>query len=363
MSGKKPKIIFAAGGTGGHLFPALAIADELRKDAEILFVGTRHKIEARVVPAHGYAFKAIWISGFHRSFRPGNLAFPLKTLVSLVQSFFLIRDFKPDVVIGTGGYVSGPVLYAASLLGIATVLHESNSYPGVTTRFLAGRATKVFLGSEHARARLRPSDNVELVGTPVRDSLHRATRADALRFFGLNPKRKTVLIVGGSLGAGSINQAVQRSIKAFAESGLQIIWQTGKDGIEQAREEISGRNTGWVGAFIERMDLAYAVADLVVCRAGATTIAELTSLGKPAVLIPFPAAAADHQTLNARALVDAGAAEMIPDRELESLLKDTVLELSANPGRLRRMASASKKLGKPDAAGEIAVKILSMIKP
>ncbi len=266
--------MLAGGGTGGHLFPALAIADELRKispNAEILFIGTRHKIEARVVPHHGYEFKAIWISGFHRSLRPGNLAFPLKVLVSLVQSFFVIRDFKPDVVIGTGGYVCGPVLYAASLLAIATVLHESNSYPGVTTRFLAGRATKVFLGFEHARTWLRRSDNVELVGTPIRDSLGRASRADALRFFGLNPHRKTALIVGGSLGAASINQVVSQSINALTESGLQLIWQTGKNGFEEVIQKISGRNVGWVGAFIERMDLAYAAADLVVCRAGATT--------------------------------------------------------------------------------------------
>lgn len=356
--------MLAGGGTGGHLFPALAIADQLRKtrpNAEILFIGTRHKIEARVVPYHGYAFKTIWISGFHRSLRPENLVFPLKVLVSLVQSFFVIRDFKPDVVIGTGGYVCGPVLYAASLLGIATVLHESNSYPGTTTRLLAGRVTKVFLGFEHARTWLRRSDNVELVGTPIRDSLGRASRADALHFFGLNPQRKTALIIGGSLGATSINQAVSQSINALTESGLQLIWQTGKNGFEEALQT-SGRNIGWVGAFIERMDLAYAAADLVVCRAGAATLAELTGVGKPAVLIPFPHAAADHQTFNARTLVDAGAAVMIRDADLPLLLKDSVLELSADTERLRRMASASKKLGKPDAASEMTIKILSMIK-
>lgn len=364
MSDSKLRFLFAGGGTGGHLYPALAIAERLKKErplAEILFVGTRGKIEARVVPEHGYAFRSIWISGIHRSFRPGNLVFPLKVVVSLVQSFFLIKEFRPSAVIGTGGYVCGPVLMAASWMGIPTFIHESNSYPGITTRLLAGRMTRVYLGFERARTWLKNVPHAEVTGTPTRESLGTASRAEGLRLFNLDPAKQTVLVMGGSQGAASINAAVAQSLESLEKASAQVLWQTGTAEFEKLRALARGRSIGWVGAFIDRMDLAYAAADLVVCRSGATTLAEITQLGKPAILVPYPHAAADHQTFNARTLADVGAAVLIHDRDAASTLRQAMLTLLSDPSRRLRMADACKALGKPDSTGEIAGKILALI--
>jgi UDP-N-acetylglucosamine--N-acetylmuramyl-(pentapeptide) pyrophosphoryl-undecaprenol N-acetylglucosamine transferase len=325
VSKEIPRILMAGGGTGGHLFPALAVADEIRNinpRAVVWFVGTKTKIEARVVPAQGYEFRTIWISGFHRSLRLDNLLFPLKVLVSLVQSFFLIKQFRPDVAVGTGGYVCGPVLAVASLLGIPTVVHESNSYPGATTKMLAGKATRVFTAFDVTSRWLKRTDNIERVGTPTRDSLDGASRDEALRYFGLDAEKKTVLVVGGSHGATSINKTVGRIAVALRQQNAQVIWQTGQSDFERMKESFEGRTPGWIGAFIDRMDLAYAAAHVVVSRSGATTIAELTRIGKAAILVPFPFAAADHQTMNAKALTDAGAAVLVLDRELDDRLED-----------------------------------------
>lgn len=362
MPADQPRILLAGGGTGGHLFPALAIADELRNlrpAAQFLFIGTKEKIEARVVPQKGYSFASIWISGFHRGCRPGNLIFPLKVMVSLVQSFFLIRRYRPDVVIGTGGYVCGPVLYVASLLGIPMVLHESNSYPGITTRMLAGRAQIVFTAFEATKRWLRRTDNIVAVGTPTRMNLGTSRREDAAKAFGLDPAKRTVLVFGGSLGSASINRAVQESLVAAAKhEGFQLIWQTGRTDVGPVEE---ARTVGWVGTFIDAMDQAYAAADLVVCRAGATTLAEITRIGKPAILIPFPYAAADHQTVNAQTLVDAGAAVLIKDKEVGSKLAGEVQSLLADDRRREAMHAASLALGRPGAGRVMAERILRLI--
>jgi UDP-N-acetylglucosamine--N-acetylmuramyl-(pentapeptide) pyrophosphoryl-undecaprenol N-acetylglucosamine transferase len=355
-------ILFAGGGTGGHLFPALAIADEvkqLRPDANILFVGTKKKIEARIVPGKGYAFRTIWISGFHRRFRMSNILFPLKVVSSLVQSFFIVKTFRPDVVVGTGGYVAGPLLYAASVMGIPIVVHESNSFPGVTTKLLASRATKVLITFETTKRWLKRHDNVELLGNPTRVELGQATREGAAKFFKLHSDKKTLLVFGGSLGAASINNAVSNCAGELIERGIQIIWQTGDKEYEHYRSAL-GSPSVWVGAFIDRMEFAYAASDLVVSRAGATTLAELTRLGKPAILVPYPHAAEDHQTKNAQTLVDAGAALMIDDRALGSRLKDTILQLLFNETALKNMGASSLTLGKPDAGKEIAKKIVAL---
>ncbi|MEK6755032.1 MAG: undecaprenyldiphospho-muramoylpentapeptide beta-N-acetylglucosaminyltransferase [Bacteroidota bacterium] len=364
MAKQSPKILVAGGGTGGHLFPALAIADEikkLRRDAEILFIGTKGKIEARVVPQRGYPFQTIWISGFHRRLTIDNLLFPLKVVVSLIQSLFVIRRFQPDVVIGTGGYVCGPILYVASVLGIPTVVHESNSYPGVTTRLLAKRATKLFIAFEATKRWLQRLDNVELVGTPTRDSLGSISRDAGRQFFGLAPEKKTVLVFGGSLGAASINSAVLELLDDLLAAGIQFIWQTGQSEYLRVSQALGGRSVGWIGPFIDKMEYAFAAADVATCRSGATTLAELTRIGKPAILVPYPHAAADHQTYNARSMADGGAALMIPDNELSQKLKSVVLDLLNDESRIGQMSKASLRLGRPEAGRVIAEKTLALI--
>jgi UDP-N-acetylglucosamine--N-acetylmuramyl-(pentapeptide) pyrophosphoryl-undecaprenol N-acetylglucosamine transferase len=362
VSNAQLKILIAAGGTGGHVFPAIAIADEIKKlksNAEVLFVGTKGKIESRVVPLRGYSLVFIWISGFHRSVRMDNLLFPIKVLVSLVQSFFLMKRFQPDIVMGTGGYVCGPVLYIASLLGIPTVVHESNSFPGITTRMLSTRATIIFTAFSATACWLKRKDNIELVGTPTRDVLGTVSREDGIRYFNLDPSKKTVLVFGGSLGAASINQAVKYLVKDFVDVHMQIIWQTGKNDSLLAKEMATMKNC-WVDTFIDKMEYAYSAADVVVCRAGATTLAELTRLGKASVLIPYPYAAADHQTINAQTLVDAGAAEMIADRDVKMKLKGVLHSMLNNDKKRQQMNDASHAIGKPNAGREIAQRILEL---
>lgn len=363
MPKKSPNILIAGGGTGGHLFPALAIADEIRKlepNAKFLFAGSRGKIEARVVPERGFAFETIWISGFHRGMRLQNLLFPLRVVVSLFQSVSLIRRFRPDVVVGTGGYVCGPILFAASLRGIPTAIHESNSYPGVTTRLLSGRMKKVFTAFEATNRWLRRTNNVELVGTPTRELLDNVSKETAIRFFELDHAKKTVLVFGGSLGATSINQAMMKIVEEVSKQNVQFIWQTGEKDFAEISKAIDGKNIGWVGAFIDRMEYAYAAADIAVSRSGATTIAELTRVGKPAVLVPYPHAAADHQSMNAETVAMAGAAIVVKDKDALIALGRVIVDLLKNPSKMESMSVASKSLGKPGAGRVIAEKILGL---
>lgn len=356
-------ILFAAGGTGGHLFPAIAIAEEIRKmepDARIAFVGTKNKIEARIVPQKSFAFHTIWISGFHRRLTIENLLFPLKVVASLFQSFFLIQRIKPDVVVGTGGYVCGPVLYVATLMKIPTVIHESNSYPGVTTRMVASRVSKVLLTFDITKKWLpnTDADKIELAGNPTRESLGKISRDAGLKFFNLNPKKKTLLVFGGSLGATTINVMIEKIVEELTRTGVQIIWQTGEK--EAERFELKRNENVWVGKFIDTMEFAYAAADLVMCRSGATTLAELTLLGKPAILVPYPHAAANHQEMNAHAMVETGAAVMIKDTELEEKALPTIKEILSDEPKRSMMHERSLLLGRPNAGKEIAKKILRL---
>ena len=360
MSNEKLKILIAAGGTGGHVFPAIAIADEIKKlrsNAEFLFVGTKGKIESRVVPQRGYVMACIWISGFHRSVRIENLLFPIKVFVSLVQSFFLMKKFQPGIVIGTGGYVCGPVLYVASMLGIPTAVHESNSFPGITTRMLSTRATRIFTAFDATARWLKRKDNIELSGTPTRDVLGTVSREDGIKFFNLDPSKKTVFVFGGSLGAASINEAVKYLVHDVSDFNIQWIWQTGKTDAVLA---MTTMKNCWVNTFIDKIEYAYAAADVVVCRAGATTLAELTRLGKTSILIPYPYAAADHQTFNAQTLVNAGAAMMIADRDVKMKLKDVLNSILNDDKKRQQMNEASLALGKPNAGREIAQRILEL---
>ncbi len=360
---KSISILFAAGGTGGHLYPAIAIAEEIKKqraEAAIAFVGTKNKIEARVVPERGFAFSTIWISGFHRRLTLDNVLFPLKVIVSLFQSFFLIRRVRPGIVVGTGGYVCGPVLFAASMSGVPTAVHESNSYPGVTTRLLASRVTKLFLTFEITKKWLTNIDpgKVQLVGNPTRDALGTVSRKEGRVYFKLDSERKTLLVFGGSLGAASINGVMEKIVPVLKNSGVQVIWQTGN--VDFDRYKKMACESIWVGKFIDKIEYAYAAADVVMCRSGATTLAELTRLGKPAILVPYPHAAANHQELNASAMVEAGAAVMVRDSELSSMALPTIEEMLSHIALLDTMGEKSLALGKPNAGKEIAQKILEM---
>lgn len=353
------RFLFAAGGTGGHLYPAIAVADEIKKmkpESEILFVGTKDKIEGRVIPKLGYKFKSIRIRGFARKFSWANLLFPLRLLYSLIQSVIISMKFKPKVAVGTGGYVAGPVIWGASVMGAKIILMESNSYPGITTRLLERYADEIHLSFESSKKYLRRQNILKVTGNPVRENLGTSDKSSAKKYFGLDENKKTVLVLGGSLGASSINNAIEKSLNTFTENNLQLIWQTGKNYFGRYK------NLNFAAVkifdFIDDMNKAYSACDLLVARAGATTIAELTVLGLPAILIPSPNVAENHQYHNAKALEDENAAVLIKDDEIESKLQKTVLTLINDSNKLNMLSSNAKKLAKPDAAKEIALSAL-----
>jgi len=359
---RKTSILFAGGGTGGHLFPAIAIAEEIRRMrplTAIHFAGTKDKIEARVVPQLGYVFEPIWISGLRRKLTLENLLFPIKLMASIVQSYNLMNRIRPSAVVGTGGYVSGPVVYAASLMRIPTILQEQNSYPGITTRMLSQRATEVHLTFESSARFLKRKDNIRVTGNPVRSSVGTISRADAVRSFGLDASKKAVLVFGGSLGATSLNTALLNGYERIVETGTQILWQTGAKDFASIREKANHPSVK-VMQFIENMDHAYAACDLAVCRAGATTLAELTLAGVPSILVPYPFAAADHQTENAKVMTEHGASLLLADKDVNSRLVDEVMALLKDASRRNAMARSTKALGKPDAAAKIAQAILAI---
>lgn len=350
------RFLFAAGGTGGHLYPAVAVADEIKKikpESEILFVGTKDRIEGRVIPKLGYKFKSIWIKGFARKFNWSNLLFPLRLLISMVQSLAISMKFKPKVAIGTGGYVAGPSIWAASVMGAKIILMESNSYPGITTRLLEKYADEVHLSFDISKKYLRRQNILKVTGNPVRENLGTIYKAEAKRFFGLDENKKTILVLGGSLGASSINNAIEKCLNTVVENNLQMIWQTGKNYYERYK------NLNFAAVkifdFVEDMNKAYSACDLLVARAGATTIAELTVLGLPAILIPSPNVAENHQYHNAKALVDKNAAVMIQDDELNSKLFETLLSVINDSKKLEELSFNAKSLAKPNAAREIAL--------
>lgn len=357
------RVIIAGGGTGGHLFPGVAIAEalrELRPDAEVSFVGSRNRIEARVVPRLGYEFDALWISGLKRTFSLATALLPLKILVSLVQSLRILHRRTPQVVVGTGGYVSGPLLYAATLTGRATLIHEQNEYPGVTTRLLAPRVDEVHVTYESGVRRLPRARRIVVSGNPVRLSLRRCDAADARVAFGLQPGKRTLLVFGGSLGSASINKALRPLVPRLVREGYQLIWQTGtRDIAELAPIGALYPEQVIVRAFIDDMDQAYSAADLAVCRAGATSLAELTMLGVPAILVPYPHAAADHQYYNAIAMADAGAARVLRDSELGKL-ESTLFDLLDDAAALRRMSAAAEAQARPRAAYHLAEAVLAL---
>ncbi len=349
------RFLFAGGGTGGHLFPAIAVAEKikmLRPEAEFLFVGNKEKIEATVVPNLGYNFKPIWIKGFARKFDIQNALFPFKVIVSLVQSFLINNNFKPSVAIGSGGYVSGPAVWAASKLGAKVVLLEQNSFPGVTTRILEKSASEIHVSFEDTLKYLKNKDHAFVTGNPVRSSLKLIDKKTALNKFGLKENKKTVLIIGGSLGAGSINKAVAKFLNEFSQDEIQIIWQTGKYYFENYKHH--KKENVWVNAFIDDMSAAFSACDILISRGGATTIAEITNLGIPAVIVPSPNVAANHQYMNAKSLSDKNAAELLADEKVEQDLFETVVKVLNDENKLKELSENVKKFAKPDAALIIA---------
>ena len=328
---KKLKVIISGGGTGGHIFPAVAIANEIKKmvpDAEFLFVGAEGRMEMEKVPAAGYKIVGLWISGLQRKLTLANLSFPFKVISSMFKALKIVKEFQPDVVIGTGGYASGPTLRAASGKGIPTLIQEQNSFPGITNKILSKKVNKICVAYE-GMERFFPKEKILFTGNPVRQDISGVSnkREEAITFFGLDANKKTILIIGGSLGARVINEAIGAGLEDFNKNNIQIVWQTGKGYIETARSQAANFPIAKVFDFISRMDLAYALADVVISRAGAGAISELCIVEKPCILVPLPSAAEDHQTKNAMALVNKQAAILVKDIEAGQLLVNSVLQL------------------------------------
>lgn len=359
------KVIISGGGTGGHVFPAIAIARALKEKDEkidILFVGARGRMEMEKVPAAGFRIEGLWISGLQRRLTLSNLSFPVKLISSWIRAKKILRQFKPDVVVGVGGYASGPMLYAAAKKGIPTLIQEQNSYPGITNKLLAKTADKICVAYQ-GMERFFPKDKIVLTGNPVRRDILNIVgkREKGLQFFGLLADKKVLLVIGGSLGARTINESILNNTEVFYKNQIQVIWQTGKSFFEKAKNAVNKNAEIKVFDFIDKMDYAYAVADVVVSRAGAIAVSELCSVGKPAVLIPSPNVAEDHQTKNAMALVNKNAAVLIKDEEAKEKLVPVVIELMNNEERKNTMRKNLSKLAKPNAAEEIAKEILSLV--
>ncbi|MDD4968078.1 MAG: undecaprenyldiphospho-muramoylpentapeptide beta-N-acetylglucosaminyltransferase [Paludibacter sp.] len=363
----KHKFIISGGGTGGHIFPAISIANALKKqmpDADILFVGALGRMEMERVPAAGYPIEGLPVSGFNRKDMLRNVKVLIDLLRSMVLARRIIKRFNPEVVIGVGGYASAPTLRAASALGIPTLIQEQNSYAGVTNKLLAKKAKKICVAYE-GMERFFQKDKIVLTGNPVRQDLFAiASKTDeAYQFFGLDPKKKTILVVGGSLGARTINQSIIAGLEKLSKSGVQVIWQTGKFYIDSARKASEAYNSPelLVTDFVSRMDLAYSIADLVVSRAGASSISELCLLAKPVILVPSPNVAEDHQTQNALALVRKDAAVMIKDKDAVEQLVDESLKLIRNETELTKLSKNIMKLAEKDSADRIAAEVMRLI--
>ena len=365
-----PRIIISGGGTGGHIFPALSIAGSIKDlcpEADILFVGAEGKMEMERVPAAGYKIIGLPVAGLQRSLSLKNLALPAKLAKSVRRAGEIIRDFKPDVAVGVGGYASAPLLWSASHKGIPCLIQEQNSFAGLTNRILSKRAACICTAYE-GMERFFPADRIILTGNPIRKEIAPATkeqREEGYRFYGLDPDKKTLFVVGGSLGCGTLNRVMRAWVeRRAAQADYQVIWQCGKYYKQGVDEFMAGRSVPNLvyTDFIQRMDLAYAVADLLVSRAGAGTISELCVAGKATIFVPSPNVSEDHQTHNAMALVDKNAAIMVRDAEAEAKLIDTVEGLIDDEARLADLELNILKLGRKDASEVIAKEVLKLVK-
>lgn len=358
------RYLISGGGTGGHIFPAVSIANALRRlqpDCEILFVGAQGRMEMERVPAAGYKIIGLPVRGFDREHWLRNISVLFDLLRSMRQVRRIIHKFRPDVAVGVGGYASGAALRVAARMHIPTVLQEQNSFAGVTNKLLSKKAVKICVAYEHME-RFFPADKIILTGNPVRQTLLDGDRSEAFRLLGLNPQRPTLLLIGGSLGARTLNRSVIAHLQQLAGSNIQLLWQTGKRYIDEARAAaalVAAKNIV-VTDFVNRMDLAYAMADLVISRAGAGSISELCLLGKPAILVPSPNVAEDHQTHNAQALIARDAALMIRDSDAEQTLIDTALQLIHDTNRLQVLSNNISALAQPDSAEHIAREVIKL---
>ncbi len=360
------KVLISGGGTGGHIFPAVSIANEIKQrypDAEILFVGAENRMEMEKVPAAGYKIIGLPVQGFDRSNILRNFKVIGNLFTSINKARKIVKEFKPDIAVGVGGFASGPTLWAASRMGVPTLLQEQNGFAGVTNKLLASRADAICVAYE-GMERFFPADRIVLTGNPVRQDLFNndIKRSDAIEFFGLDKNKKTILVVGGSLGARTINRSIAGAIKQLAESDVQLIWQTGKLYNEEAQRQLAQTPCNNIKQmpFISRMDMAYAAADLVISRAGASSISELCLLEKPVILVPSPNVAEDHQTKNAMALSSRGAAILIRDADAERDLVNTALQLIADSVSLDTMSQKIAEMALPNSAARI-VDIITQI--
>lgn len=352
-----PKIVISGGGTGGHIFPAIAIADALKRrfrQADILFIGAKGRMEMERVPKAGYPIEGLWISGMTKDIR--SLVLPLKLIDSINRAIAILKRFKPDVVVGVGGFASGPTLMAANYLRIPTVIQEQNSYPGKTNRNVGRKAKAICVAYDHMEQWF-PKEKIHLTGNPLRANIAAASsRAEAAEYFGLNPDKPVALLVGGSQGALGLNKGISAQLATFKDADLQLIWQTGKAYIGQAQDEVKALGIGdkvKPTVFIDRMDMAYTVADVVVSRAGAISISELALVQKPVIFVPLPTAAEDHQTKNAQRLVDAEAALMVRNAEAEADLVPALMSLVANADLQQKMSANIGQFARPNAADDI----------
>jgi UDP-N-acetylglucosamine--N-acetylmuramyl-(pentapeptide) pyrophosphoryl-undecaprenol N-acetylglucosamine transferase len=365
IEGNNLRIIIAGGGTGGHIFPAIAIANAIKKmkpDTQFLFVGANGKMEMEKVPQAGYEIKGLDIAGFNRSSLIKNIGLPFKILKSFLQVSKIIKEFKPDAVIGVGGYSSFPVLRFAQSRNIPTFIHESNSFAGKSNIMLGRKATKIFTATDDMKV-FFPAAKTMLTGNPVRQTISHSevSKSEGLKFFKLEENKKTVLVVGGSLGAKSINEAINKKINAFAENNLQLIWQTGKPYFDTAAAPVKGHNEIYMNNFITQMEYAYSAADVVISRSGAMAVAELCLVGKPVIFVPYPHAAEDHQTANANALVNKHAALMVKDDAATNDLVNTLLKLIADENLQNELKNNIKQLAVKNADEVIASQILQAI--
>ena len=355
------KFIISGGGTGGHIFPAIAIADELKRrlpDAEILFVGAKDRMEMQKVPQAGYPIEGLWISGLQRKLSWQNLLFPLKFISSLLKSRSIIKRFKPDAVIGTGGFASGAVVKVAGQMGIPTFIQEQNSYAGITNKMLAKNAHKICVAYD-AMEQFFPKEKIVKTGNPIRDGLLNIAqyRSEGLSYFHLDSQQKTLLVLGGSLGARRINQLIEQQLPLFEQLGVQVLWQCGKLYYEEYKKYNSEQVR--ILAFIDRMELAYAAADVIISRAGASSVSELCVVGKPVIFIPSPNVAEDHQTKNARAIADKQAAILLRESELNEQFANTFSKLIADEAQQEALSAHIKALAQPNATKDIVNLILN----
>jgi len=363
---KLERVVISGGGTGGHIFPAIAIADEIKRrfpDVKILFVGAEGKMEMEKVPAAGYEIVGLKIVGFQRKLSLSNMFLPFKLIASLWKARKTLTDFKPQVVIGVGGYASGPTLQMANLLGIPTVLQEQNSFPGKTNKLLAKRAKRICTAYE-GLDRFFPKEVIRLTGNPVRSAMvdiaHK--RNEAFDFYGLDQAKKTILVIGGSLGARTLNEAIVKNYETLAGSSVQVLWQCGKLYDDNLSRLLTNEAAQIKRVkFIERMDLAYAMADVIISRAGAISVSELCLIGKPVILVPSPNVAEDHQTKNAMALVEKQAAKLVTDAQASTQLIEEALQLIQDSHACELLSNAIQALGRPNATEEIVNEIQSVV--